>query len=106
MALTNEFLKYHELSANTSSLISNPKVLKYLIINTAVVLVFPSQNGCICHMFAVKEHKCFIDSSKLKPLYEKFFSCSKSYSNVSFILWNDAYVTVSPFNTHSFLIIL
>ena len=43
-----------ELAANTSLFTSKPNVLRYLIINTAVVRVFPSQKGCICHIPEVK----------------------------------------------------
>ena len=36
--------------ANGSLFISKPKFLRYLIANTAVLLVLPSQNGCICQI--------------------------------------------------------
>ena len=33
---------------------NHPRVLKYLMKNTAVVLVFPSPNTCICHNLDTK----------------------------------------------------
>ena len=54
--------------------------------------------------FEVKRHKCLIESSNDKSLYEKFCSCSKSYSKLAFIVSKDEYITVSPSKTHSFFV--
>ena len=47
-----KILSEHAFSANISFVASNPSVRRYLIKNTAVVLVFPSPNIWICHKFA------------------------------------------------------
>ena len=48
-ARTRALRKYQAFSAKISFVTSNPSVLRYLIKNTAVVLVFPSPNTWICH---------------------------------------------------------
>ena len=65
-----------------------------------------SQKGWTCHILDVKRDKCLIDSSKDKSLYEKFFSWWKSYYNESIIVSYDAYITISPFYTHSSFFLL
>lgn len=40
---------------------------------TAVVLVLPSQKGCICHIPEVNFAIYFIDSAVESPEYKKFF---------------------------------
>ena len=42
---------------------SYPSDTKYFSINNAVVLVFPSLNGCICHIFDENEAKCLATTS-------------------------------------------
>ena len=55
-------------------------------------------------MFGFTVYRDSISTETIYYLYEKFLSCSKSYSRVSLIVSYDEYITVSPFNTHSSLV--
>ena len=85
---------------------SNPRVRRYFMANVEVVRVFPSPNGCICQMPAINLEKWRITSSIETAAYENFFSSEKSKAIVSTRRKQLAYWTVSPFKTHSFLVML
>lgn len=61
-ALTSALRKYHECCLNISFDAGIPIERRYFIRNTAVVRVFPSRNGCICHRSAMNRAKCRITS--------------------------------------------
>ena len=62
------FVKYQECSENNSFPTSKPRVLRYFIKKTAVVLVFPSAKTCICHSLDTKRAKCFIMKKNLAEM--------------------------------------
>ena len=58
-----EFLKYIDLSLNIELSTLYPKLIKYISINTAVVLVLPSLKGCICQIEEVNIEILLIKST-------------------------------------------